>query len=114
MLPENASGQTIQSQYSPNKSRMVGESMRSSYGKLEHGLQKQLGYLLCIITPYPYHLPSLYNKLVQPKGKLRDFKRIILIGGIKLGDLVLSIVERCLIQCPFLGVSSLRGSTVFI
>ena len=28
------------------------------------------------------------------------------------GDLVLSIVERYLIQCPFLGGSSLRGSTV--
>ena len=37
---------------------------------------------------------------------------IILIGGIKFGDLVLSIVERYLIQCPFLGGSSLRGSTV--
>ena len=32
--------------------------------------------------------------------------------GIKFGDLVLSIVERYLIQCPFLGVSVKRGSTV--
>ena len=32
--------------------------------------------------------------------------------GIKLGDLVLSIVERCLIQCPFIVGSSLRGFTV--
>ena len=32
--------------------------------------------------------------------------------GDKFGDLVLSIVERYLIQCPFLGVSYLRNSTV--
>ena len=43
---------------------------------------------------------------------LRDSNRIILIGGIKFGDLVLSIVERYLIQCPFLGGSFLRDSTV--
>ena len=36
---------------------------------------------------------------------LRDSNCIILIGGIKFGDLVLSIVE---IQCPFLGVSECR------
>ena len=36
---------------------------------------------------------------------LRDSNHIILIGGIKFGDLVLSIVERYLIQCPFLGES---------
>ena len=41
---------------------------------------------------------------------LRDSNRII--GGIKFGDLILSIVERCLIQCPFLGVSVKRDSTV--
>ena len=28
--------------------------------------------------------------------------------------IVLSIVERCLIQCPFIGGSSLRGSTVVV
>ena len=28
--------------------------------------------------------------------------------------IVLSIVERCLIQCPFIGGSSLRGSTVMV
>ena len=39
---------------------------------------------------------------------------IILIGGIKFGHLVLSIVERYLIQCPILGESSLRGSTVVL
>ena len=32
--------------------------------------------------------------------------------GIKIGDLDLSIVERYLIQYPFIGGSSLRGSTV--
>ena len=32
--------------------------------------------------------------------------------GLKFGDLVLSIVERYLIQCPFLGVSVKRDSTV--
>ena len=32
--------------------------------------------------------------------------------GDKFGDLVVSIVERYIIQCPFLGGSSLRGSTV--
>ena len=35
-----------------------------------------------------------------------------MIGRDKFGDLVLSIVERYLIQCPLLGGSSLRGSTV--
>ena len=43
---------------------------------------------------------------------LRGSNRIILIGRDKFGDLVLSIVERYLIQCPFLGGSFLRGSTV--
>ena len=43
---------------------------------------------------------------------LLSSNRIILIGRDKFGDLVLSIVERYLIQCPFLGGSSLRGSTV--
>ena len=36
--------------------------------------------------------------------------------GIKFGDLVLSIVERYTIHCPFIGGSSLRGfhcSTVY-
>ena len=32
--------------------------------------------------------------------------------GIKFGDLVLSIVERYLIECPFLGVSVKRDSAV--
>ena len=45
---------------------------------------------------------------------LRGSNCIILIGRDKFGDLVLSFVERYLIQCPFLGGSSLRGSTVFI
>ena len=45
---------------------------------------------------------------------LRGSNRIILIGRDKFGDLVLSIEERYLIQCPFLGGSSLRGSTVYI
>ena len=34
------------------------------------------------------------------------------IGGIKFGDLVLSIVKRYLIQCPLFGVSFMRDSTV--
>ena len=45
-------------------------------------------------------------------SSLRDSNRIILIGGIKFGDLVLSIVEGYLIQRPFLGVSVKRDSTV--
>ena len=44
---------------------------------------------------------------------LRGSNRIILLGRDKFGDLVLSFVERYLIQCPFLGGSSLRGSTVY-
>ena len=32
--------------------------------------------------------------------------------GDKICDLVLSIVERYIIHCPFIGRSSLRGSTV--
>ena len=43
---------------------------------------------------------------------LRGSNHIILIGRDTFGDLVLSFVERYLIQCPFLGGSSLRGSTV--
>ena len=43
---------------------------------------------------------------------LRGSNHIILIGRDKFGDLVLSFVERYLIQCPFLGGSSLRGFTV--
>ena len=43
---------------------------------------------------------------------LRVSNRIILIGGIKFGDLVLSIVERYLIQCPLFGVSFMRDFTV--
>ena len=43
---------------------------------------------------------------------LRDSNCIILIGGLKFGDLVLSIVERYLIQCPLFGVSVKRDSTV--
>ena len=43
---------------------------------------------------------------------LRVSNRIILIGGIKFGDLVLSIVERYLRQCPLFGVSFMRDSTV--
>ena len=45
---------------------------------------------------------------------LRDSNHIILIGGIKFGDSVLSIVERYLIQSPFLGVSVKRDSTVIL
>ena len=43
---------------------------------------------------------------------LRDSNCIILIGRLKFGDLVLSIVERYLIQCPLFGVSIKRDSTV--
>ena len=46
-------------------------------------------------------------------SSLRDSNSIILIGGIKFGDLVLSIAERYLILCPFLGVSIKRDSTVY-
>ena len=45
---------------------------------------------------------------------LRDSNCIILIGGLKFGDLVLSIVERYLIQCPLFGVSVKRDSTVVV
>ena len=50
---------------------------------------------------------------VERLSTLRGSIHIILIG-VKFGDLVLSIVESYLIQCPFFGRSSLRGSTVFI
>ena len=52
--------------------------------------------------------------LYRDSPLLRDSNRIILIGGIKCGDLVLSIVERYLIQCPLFGVSFMRDSTVAI
>ena len=45
---------------------------------------------------------------------LRESNCIILIGGLKFGDLVLSIVERALIQCPLFGVSIKRESTVHV
>ena len=45
---------------------------------------------------------------------LRESNCIILIGGLKFGDLVLSIVERDLIQFPLFGVSVKRESTVAI
>ena len=45
---------------------------------------------------------------------LRDSNCIILIGGLKFGYLVLSIVERYLIQCPLFGVSVKRDSTVVV
>ena len=55
-------------------------------------------------------------KWFVPCPLLRDSNHIILMGGggggVKFGDLVLSIVERYLIQCPFLGVSVKRDSTV--
>ena len=43
----------------------------------------------------------------------KRFQSHYMIGGIKFGDLVLSIVERYLIQCPFLGGSYLRDSNVY-
>ena len=42
---------------------------------------------------------------------LRGSNHVVLTGGDKFGYLVLSIVERYLIQCPFIGVSTLRDST---
>ena len=45
---------------------------------------------------------------------LKDSNCIILIGGLQFGDLVLSIVERYLIQCPLFGVSVNRDSTVLL
>ena len=45
---------------------------------------------------------------------LRDSNCIILIGRLKFGDLVLSIVEKYLIQCPLFGVSVKRDSTVYL
>ena len=45
---------------------------------------------------------------------LRDSNYIILIGRLKFGDLVLSIIERYLIQCPLFGVSVKKDSTVYM
>ena len=45
---------------------------------------------------------------------LRDSNCIILIGWLKFGDLVLSIVERFLIQCPLFGVSVLREIPLYL
>ena len=44
--------------------------------------------------------------------ELRGSNCIILIGGLKFGNLVVSIVERYLIQCPLFRVSVKRDSTV--
>ena len=49
---------------------------------------------------------------LSPVQRLSSFKRFQSHYMIKFGDLVLSIVERYLIQCPFLGGSYLRDSTV--
>ena len=54
-------------------------------------------------------------KWILPGTEVVLFKRFQLHyidRGIKFGDLVLSIVERYIIHCPFIGGSSLRGSTV--
>ena len=56
--------------------------------------------LMFMTTPIILMVFSLYTV-----EYLRDSNCITLIGGIKFGDLVLSIVERYLTQCPFLGVS---------
>ena len=45
-------------------------------------------------------------------SSLRGSNCIKLIGKKIFGDLVLSIVEKYLIQCPFIGGSSFTGSTV--
>ena len=55
---------------------------------------------------------NIYSSVFSPIQRLscsRDSNRISYSDrGIKFGDLVLSIVERYLIQCPFLGVSVKR------
>ena len=54
-------------------------------------------------------------KWFVPCMRLSSFKRFqshYIDRGDKFGDLILSIVERYLIQCPFLGGSYLRDSTV--
>ena len=51
-------------------------------------------------------------KLFVPCIEVVRFQSHYIDRGIKFGDLVLSIMERYLIQCPFLGVSVKRDSTV--
>ena len=64
-------------------------------------------------TLKPLSKYSLLSDSITVEPLLRGSNCIILIGRDKFGDLVLSFVERYLIQCPFLGGSSLRGSTVY-
>ena len=45
-------------------------------------------------------------------SSIKIFQSHYIDRGIKFGDLVLSIVERYLIQCPLFGVSFMRDSTV--
>ena len=51
-------------------------------------------------------------KWIVPCIEVVLFKSHNIDRGIKFGDLVLSIVERYTIHCPFIGGSPLRGSTV--
>ena len=88
---------------------------------LMYGGLHVLCLLQIILWPYIHTVESsnkgLFGTNINSSGLslyrdcplLRDSNRIILIGGIKFGDLDLSIVER---QCPFLGGSYLRDSTV--
>ena len=65
-------------------------------------------------SPNKGHFGTNINSSGLSRGcpLLRDSNCIILIGGLKFGDLVLSIVERYLKQCPLFGVSVKKDSTV--
>ena len=65
------------------------------------------GYPLPITVESPNkgHFGTNINSSGLSTVRLSSVKRLLLIGGLKFGDFVLSIVERYLIQCPLFGVS---------
>ena len=74
-------------------------------------LGKMIGllFLFCLSLLSILFLKTKRNDLARP---VMGTIFLVLIGGLKFGDLVLSIVERYLIQCPLFGMSVKRDSTV--
>ena len=70
-----------------------------------------LFYQRCRVSPAFVKNQRHPKMTLTPPKLLRYSNHIILIGGITFEDSVLSIVERYLIQYPFLGVSVKRDST---
>ena len=72
-------------------------------------------FFYTVKTPSNRHFGTNINKWILPCIEVVLFKRFqshYIDRGIKFGDLVLSIVKRYIIHCPYIGGYILRGSTV--